>query len=308
MKLPREAGRHGDYGFEPDDIWLERVADDLQLAAMRQWFLDRYEDPAMETPWDSETKSYVFVWGGPYDPNEVLHDRFGSIVKFAVIEKLAHEMWGVAGDQWAPIHHEGVDYESYIEDDESADLSSPAAQLDQRLFELQQLAKRIDDGSAESQLILQMSHGMLISSLEAYLADLAIQWVKAQPDVLRRLLATCPELKSRSLTLSELFSRHENIGTEVYTYLTDFVWHRLDKAKPLLAAALDIPVPDISKLYREVLVRHDIIHRSGRTKTGEAVVVSRAQLQELILEILLFKRTIEDALDTRYNPRSPAVI
>jgi len=67
MKLPREAGRHDDMGFEPNDVWLGSAGEELQIEAMRQWFLDRYEDPVMETPWDSESKSYVFVWGGPYD-------------------------------------------------------------------------------------------------------------------------------------------------------------------------------------------------------------------------------------------------
>ena len=300
MKLPREAGRHDDLGFEPNNVWLGSADEELQIEAMRQWFLDRYEDPAMETPWDSESKSYVFVWGGPYDPNDVIQERFSDVVDYAVMEKLIRELWALTGDQWAPIHHEGVDYEAYIED-ESPSQTSPAAQLDQRLFDIQQLAQSIDDGSARSQLILQMSHGMLISSLEAYLSDLAIHWVREKPEVLRRLLATCTDLKSRSLTLSELFSRHENIGTEIHAFLADFVWHRLDKAKPLLSAALDIQIPDISNIYREVLVRHDIIHRSGRTKTGESVVVSRPQLETLILEIVAFKRGIEEALDTRYR-------
>ncbi|WP_156880543.1 hypothetical protein [Thermomonas fusca] len=300
MKLPREAGRHDDMGFEPNDSWLASAGEELQIEAMRQWFLDRYEDPVMETPWDSETKSYIFVWGGPYDPNDVIQERFSHVVDYNIMESLIHELWAIAGDEWAPIHHEGVDYEAYIED-ENLSQTSPAAQLDQRLLEIQQLAQSIDDGSARSQLILQMSHGMLISSLEAYLSDLAIHWVREKPEVLRRLLATCPDLKSRTLTLSELFARHESIGAEIHSFLTDFVWHRLDKAKPLLSAALDIPIPDISNIYKEVLVRHDIIHRSGRTKSGDAVVVTRAQLETLILEIVVFKRGIEEFLDARYN-------
>ena len=78
-QLPREAGDFDSGPFEPNDEWLTSAPKELQIAAMRRWFLDRYEDPANETPWDGEDKAYVFVWGGPYDPNDEIQDRFGGI-------------------------------------------------------------------------------------------------------------------------------------------------------------------------------------------------------------------------------------
>ena len=55
-QLPSEAGNFDSGAFEPDDDWLASAPKELQIAAMRRWFLDRFEDPANETPWDGEDK------------------------------------------------------------------------------------------------------------------------------------------------------------------------------------------------------------------------------------------------------------
>lgn len=42
----------------------------------------------------------------------------------------------------------------------------------------------------------------------------------------------------------------------------------------MMQAGLDIVVPDIGDLMREVVIRHDIVHRAGRTREGSVVSVS----------------------------------
>ena len=74
-ELPPEAGDDISGKFEPDDDWIKSVPEELQIEAMRRWFCDRYEDPANDTPYSSEEGGYIFVWGGPYDPNEVIQNR-----------------------------------------------------------------------------------------------------------------------------------------------------------------------------------------------------------------------------------------
>jgi len=43
-QLPPEAGGFNSGLFEPDDDWIASAPKELQIAAMRRWFLDRYED------------------------------------------------------------------------------------------------------------------------------------------------------------------------------------------------------------------------------------------------------------------------
>lgn len=68
--LPPEAGKDSGEGFEPNDEWIRTANRKLQHATMRRWFLSRYQDPAMDTPYsDGE---YVYIHGGPYEAADEL--------------------------------------------------------------------------------------------------------------------------------------------------------------------------------------------------------------------------------------------
>jgi hypothetical protein len=48
-------------------------------AAVLAWFGSNFEDPVQETPWDSEDRTHVYVWGGPYDARKQLDDAFPDL-------------------------------------------------------------------------------------------------------------------------------------------------------------------------------------------------------------------------------------
>lgn len=270
-ELPPEAGNLDDVPFEPDDDWLASAPKEQQIAAMRRWFLDRYEDPANQTPWDGEDKEYVFVWGGPYDPNDEIQSRFSGTVKFDTMWELIQDLWRDVGENWAPIHHEGIDYEDYISHLVVVDRSDPKRFLDERIDEIFAVLDASTLDGANRRLLHQMAHSSLIAALEAYLADTVSYWIDEDANALRRFVSTNKDFQARSLSVAELFERMEHIKSEVKTYLADFVWHRLDKVKPMLASGLEIRVPEIADLMKEVLVRHDIVHRAGRSADGSLI-------------------------------------
>jgi hypothetical protein len=155
-KLPPEAGDCETMPFDPNDDWIKRAPHEEQFEAMRKWFHARYEDPVNETPYDSEEGGYQFIWGGPYDPREEIQERFSHVVSFEVMEKLIDELLQEAGDEWAPIEHEGVDY-----DDELSfrvvHRSDPFQFLNDRLGQVDAvLALNID--LQISELVNQMAH------------------------------------------------------------------------------------------------------------------------------------------------------
>ena len=63
-----------------------------QLKFMREWFLANYEDPAHSLPYESREGGYIWIYGGPYDPHEELHSKFGEFVPEKVIETLGDEL------------------------------------------------------------------------------------------------------------------------------------------------------------------------------------------------------------------------
>lgn len=307
-ELPSEAGDFDSGPFEPDEEWLASATKELQIAAMRRWFLDRYEDPANETPWDGEDKKYVFVWGGPYDPNSEIQDRFGGIVDFETMRELIEELWRDVGDEWAPIHHEGVDYDEYVSQLVVIDRGDPGRFLEERVAEIFAVLEAAVLDKANSRLLRQMAHSSMIAALEAYLADTVSYWVEKDEGALRRFVSTNKDFQARSLTVAELFERFENLAGEVKTYLADFVWHRLDKVKPMLTSGLEIQVPEIGDLMKEVIVRHDIVHRAGRQADGTLVELSTEDLFRVRDAIQQFSTVIEEELVRRFPVQSSFAI
>ena len=56
----------------PDD----KLTSHIKAAEMAEWFLENYEDPAQGVPYDSGEGGYQYIFGGPYDPYDVLFDNF----------------------------------------------------------------------------------------------------------------------------------------------------------------------------------------------------------------------------------------
>ena len=302
IELPHEAGNWDESPFDPDDDWLRSAPPEQQIVAMRRWFTDRYEDPANETPWDGEDKAYVFVWGGPYDPNDEIQSRFGGVVPHDVMWELITDLWREVGDEWAPIEHEGADFDDYASHLVVTHRQDPYELLRQRLEEITSIVQGGPFSGPNRRLLHQMAHSSLIAAIEAYLADTVIYWTEAEDAVLRRFVSTNKDFQSRTFSLAEIFERSEKLKEDVKSYLVDFVWHRLDKVKPMLASGLGIKVPDIGDLTREVILRHDIVHRAGRRADGTVVDLEVEDLERVSKLILSFADGMESELLEKFPP------
>lgn len=302
-ELPAEAGDTEARQFDPSDDWIKSAPRELQVEAMRRWFCDRYEDPANETPYDGREGGYQFVHGGPYDPNDQIQDRFSSVVHYEVMEELIQELYAEVGDEWAPIDYEGEYY-----DEELSMLVShrtdPNRMLSDRLTQIEAVLTVTGNNQA-TELTTQLAHGAVITALESYLWDTVAYWTANDEGTLRDFVATNKDFQSKTLQLSTIFERLEGLKDEVESYLQDLVWHRLDKVKPLMAQGLKIDVPEIGELMKEVLVRHDIVHRGGRTKDGDHVTVFANQVRGVAGKVRAFVDAIETELARRYPIQAP---
>ena len=169
--LPPEAfsSWHVDGEFEPEDQWLRTASKDHQIIAVRAWFLDRYCDPALNTPHNGRAGGYQFVHGGPYDPADVLPNRFARAVEDEVIQEVIDELHGQVGDEWAPVRNNVLDDydEDYGVDIENGD--QPLQRLRERLSQSKQVLTLQGEVSAQA-LARNLSFVSVITSLESFLS------------------------------------------------------------------------------------------------------------------------------------------
>lgn len=258
---------------------LQDADRETQLEVMETWFRSRFEDPAERTPYESAEGGYIWIWGGPYDAREELENEFGGVVPDGVIDELVGELQRECY-QWAPTPSPD-DYDNYLLDD-IARITEYYHNFSGAVLDIEKLL----DATVDPSVSLPF-HRMLfvnaITALETNLSDAFINTVANAPELMRRFIETTPEFQSEKVPLSDVFKAIERIEQKARSYLIDVVWHHLERVKPMYRDTLGIDLPDdIGPLFRAILVRHDIVHRNGKTKTGEEILITREQITDLL--------------------------
>lgn len=295
-ELPPNAGRMTEMGFEPDDEWLMTAESELRHRAMEEWFTSRFEDPADSTPYISKEGGYIYIFGGPHDAKDELTFRFSHVCSEEAIQAVIDAVESGGTTEWAPLH--SADYDAQFE--YRADVRSDAYDsFLQRLEEANGLATLQVDLKSEEKL-RQLLFGALIGALEAYLADTMMYCIEEDELVFRRFVSECKEFQRRKFPLSEILSRMHGLRDEVRDHLQDLNWHRLDKVIPLMKSSLNIAIPPFGTLMKHITIRHDIVHRAGKTKEGQRVDISKLVLNQLRTDVLAFVDDIELELSKHY--------
>jgi hypothetical protein len=264
---------------------------------MRLWFVSRYWDPANDTPYNSEEGGYLYINGGPYDADEELYGRFADICSEEAIREVIDDVESDGITEWAPIHTE-PDYDQVFELETNTRLN-PSQFFERRLQEIDALLAGAITATLQP-LLRQLLYSSLIAALEAYLADTLSFWVNADKEVFKCFVTSCEEFKQRKFSLAEIFERMNDLTKEVEAYLQQLVWHRLDKVGPLMSDALGIEVSEIGPLMKHIMVRHDIVHRGGKTKEGKTIDIGTEDVNALRESVTVFVSGIQSKLQERF--------
>jgi hypothetical protein len=298
--LPPEAFSTWDVDgpFEPQNHWLETARRDDQIIAVREWFLARYCDPVHDTPYNGREGGFQFIDGGPYDPADVLPDRFGKVVGDDVIQEVVDELHQQVGDEWAPLQFRAPreydeDYGVVVETSDQ-----PLARLRERLAQSKQILSLQGDIAAQV-LARRLAFASVITGLESFLWETVAYWVDEDDTSIINIVTKIPFFRDQTLKLGEIFAKRETLRNDIKAYLQDLVWHRWNQVAPLFTLGLGIESPGFKQFEDALKKRHDIVHRSGFSKTGERIDVDVAEIESLCEQIIGFASEINEKLANR---------
>lgn len=161
---------------------------------------------------------------------------------------------------------------------------------------LEQLnAIELDDKGLEAILKRQVFSGV-IGTLETFLSDTFINLTMDDDDYFKNFIETYPEFKQRKFELRHLYVEQERIKDTAKKVMLDIIYHDLPKISNMYAATFKINFPKIGPLMKSVLTRHDLVHRNGKTKEGQDVVVDKATITDLIGKVNSFVTKIAEEL------------
>jgi hypothetical protein len=269
---------------------------------MADWFYENFQNPVDCCPYDSGEGGYQYIYGGPYEPHEVLGEEFEGIVNVEVIKDLADELWDESSEwegrdreserNWVPSADSG--YFDYFFRSLTAS-AGPLVEFQRSVLDVQTILKDpIADGGVR-QLVLRLLYANVITALESYLADFFSSAITEHKDLFRKFVETNPEFDREKVPFSDIFKAWENLDGKVKGYLVEIVWHHLGRIKPMFRDALGVEFPDADELFKAILVRHDLVHRNGKKKDGGEHVLGREDIQKLIITTETFVNGIETA-------------
>lgn len=154
----------------------------------------------------------------------------------------------------------------------------------------------IKDGnkSENERLLSKLLYANVITAFETYLSDIFVYTVISFPPLIRRVVENDPEFSKRKLDVTGLFRRYDGIRNEVAEYLESLIYHNLQKVRELYRSVLCVNFPkDLSKIFKAIEIRHDIVHRNGRNKQGELHELNLSAVTELLNTIVDFVDTVD---------------
>lgn len=258
---------------------------EIQRDVMETWFRKNFEDPAERTPYESAEGGYIWIWGGPYDAREELQSEFSNIVPEELIEELADEL-----------ESECPEWEATPSPDDYDQITEYYSNFTGAILDIKKLlSAKVDDTVAPC--FLRLLYVNVITALETYLSDAFINTVINAPILMRRFIETTPKFKGEKVSLADVFKAVEEVERISLAYLTNVVWHHIQRVKPMYYTTLGIAFPkDLGAIFLAVPIRHDIVHRNGKTKTGEEILITQKDIEDLIGAVETFVQHIDTQL------------
>jgi Probable Zinc-ribbon domain len=147
------------------------------------------------------------------------------------------------------------------------------------------------------QAFFRMLYSSAITVMETYLSDAFYQSVIKNESLIERLMLTTPEFRDKKYSLSEVVAWQKQTKEKVSEYLFNIVWHNLAKVRCMYNDVLGVKFPDKSdSIHVAIAIRHDVIHRNGRTISGKFHRFTDTDIQKLFNEIEVFVIEIDNRL------------
>lgn len=177
--------------------------------------------------------------------------------------------------------------------------NSPQELFHNAMEELNETYAMIMDASSlkYSSRQFRMIYTRAFTILEAYLSDVIKHLILAWPKALENLVnddQTCKELSFGKYTLSQIIKDPDFVTTTVLDSLSTVLYHNIPKALRILRAILKKNIEiDIEHICKYCDIRHDLVHRNGKDKDGNAIEINDTKTRMVFVHTQAFVRQID---------------
>lgn len=136
----------------------------------------------------------------------------------------------------------------------------------------------------------------VIAAMETFLSDTMINITLSDSKLIRNFVETYPDFTKQKFELKDIFTEYDRLHKTIKIVLLDTIYHDLRKVREMYRSTFKIEFPDITEPIKCVLIRHDIVHRNGKSKNGILLDINADQVSTTIQIINLFVTEIAKSL------------
>lgn len=177
--------------------------------------------------------------------------------------------------------------------------------LDPHVMDIAITLDRIDVLDEPTRLILYRSlYVGIIGAFEACLSDTLISKIMRNDEYKKKFVENSKQMQETKFSLSKLYEVQSNIDKIVVERLQEIIYHNLAVVSKLYAAVLGVKFLPYEDLAKSVNIRHHIVHRNGKDKQNNPVVINKQDVKDLVQKVSDFIKNIETQILQNEAPLS----
>ncbi len=239
--------------------WMERMENE----AMYEWIEENYGDDAGE---EGSEEWYEAV------------QAFGDYCEEQA--RLAQEAW----------EQDEYDYYLYLT------LNDVDSIFDKEISNLNQLLKS-SGAKPNSPTLCKMIYAHAVTILEVYLEDMVKALIISNEEFLKNSIKNVKPFCDSKFNLGEISIEQDGMKKFVLRKLSENLFHDIPKVINIISGIVEKKLSiDINNVCTITAKRHDIVHRNGKNKEGESLVIDVAAAEHSIETVELFAKNLRNAL------------
>lgn len=181
--------------------------------------------------------------------------------------------------------------------------------LQAAIHEIEDLLADAQSYGLRRRLIERLAYGYAVTALEVFLGDALQNTIEHSATAQLALAKALKDLPA--ISVSAVLANPSAGLDALRQYLQSLIYHNLSKIHGICAQAFGVRVltggDRDARLLKAVNKRHDLVHRNGKTKSGDLVAIDQGELEELFIDIAAFADEFYAALTAATSsPAAPS--
>ena len=148
----------------------------------------------------------------------------------------------------------------------------------------------------------KMSYAHAVTLMESFLYDSVCTLILSNDDYFKNAICEVNELKKAKFSIKEIVSKKEGAKGFAIGVLSKLMYHNTEKVREVLRAILGSALTlDIADIEKTTLLRHDIVHRDGKTIDGKLIKVDKDIALEAIAYVEAFVENVASEISRLAN-------